>query len=227
MASLRRYIALGGLVLCGCTAQPESNFPEIDPVLYRKNMRAGDPHRGYFSLAAATSGLASQGQLRAILTVDGEVIECELLEELAPVTVANFVGLARGVRAFLDPITDTWTERPYYDGLAWHRAALDRFVQTGKTGNANHLGYHIPDEFAPGARFDGAGIMAMANGGARNSGCAEFFITTQAISAYNDRYTIFGRCNNLRAVLAVQRRVLAGETPVLDSVLIERVAAAR
>jgi peptidyl-prolyl cis-trans isomerase A (cyclophilin A) len=55
---------------------------------------------GSFSLAQATAGLATSGPLVAtIKTTKGE-LRCKLLDDKAPIAVANFVGLARGTRPF-------------------------------------------------------------------------------------------------------------------------------
>jgi outer membrane protein OmpA-like peptidoglycan-associated protein/cyclophilin family peptidyl-prolyl cis-trans isomerase len=50
----------------------------------------------------------------------------------APITVANFVGLARGTRPWKDPKTGKWVEKkPFYDGLIFHRVIPGFMVQGG------------------------------------------------------------------------------------------------
>src|SRR5262249_1473309 len=57
-----------------------------------------DPHNGQFTLAEAVKGLPKQGGLAAQIKTSMGSFYCDLFEDKAPVTVANFVGLARGLR---------------------------------------------------------------------------------------------------------------------------------
>ena len=58
---------------------------------------SSDPLGGKFTLADATQGLSGKGKLYATIKTEKGSLECELYEDKAPVTVANFVGLARGL----------------------------------------------------------------------------------------------------------------------------------
>src|SRR5437868_12627413 len=62
-----------------------------------------DPLAGVFTLADATSGLPKKGKLIASIVTDLGALRCTLFADRAPVTVAAFVGLARGVRPWLTP----------------------------------------------------------------------------------------------------------------------------
>src|SRR5262245_29035579 len=62
-----------------------------------------DPAKGNFTLEEATKGLAGTGPLTAKIETTLGVFTCELYDKQAPMTVANFVGLARGVRPWKDP----------------------------------------------------------------------------------------------------------------------------
>ena len=83
-------------------------------------------------------------------------------------TVANFVGLARGTRPWKDPKTGKWVEKkPFYDGLIFHRVIPGFMIQGGDplgvgTGNP---GYRFEDEFSPDLKFDKPALLAMANAG--------------------------------------------------------------
>src|SRR5687768_749362 len=55
-----------------------------------------DPIGGKFSLAEATAELPKKGKLLATIETDEGTLECKLFDDKAPITVANFVGLARG-----------------------------------------------------------------------------------------------------------------------------------
>jgi cyclophilin family peptidyl-prolyl cis-trans isomerase len=72
----------------------------------------------------------------------------ELFPKEAPETVANFIDLAQGDKAFLDPETGELVNRPYYDGLIFHRVIDGFMIQGGSpTGLGNGSpGYSVRDE---------------------------------------------------------------------------------
>ena len=87
----------------------------------------------------------------------------ELFEDKAPKTAQNFIDLA---------------EKGFYDGVIFHRVIDDFMIQGGDpTGTGmGGPGYQIDDEFGPGLKHDGEGILSMANAGP-NTGGSQFFIT--------------------------------------------------
>ena len=58
-------------------------------------------------------------------------ITCKLFTDKAPKTVENFVGLVGGTKEFVEPQTRLRTQRPYYDGLLFHRVIPDFMIQGG------------------------------------------------------------------------------------------------
>src|SRR5688572_3481980 len=54
----------------------------------------------------------------------------ELNEKEAPITVANFAGLASGTKEYTDPRNGQKSKKPYYDGLTFHRI-IDGFMIQG------------------------------------------------------------------------------------------------
>ena len=115
------------------------------------------------------------------------VITAELRYEKAPLTVANFVGLAEGT---LGPGKGA----PFFNGLKFHRVVPNFVVQGGDplgTGEGGP-GYNFPDEFAPGLRHDGAGVLSMANDGPDTNG-SQFFITLREVNRLNYLHSVFGR----------------------------------
>jgi peptidyl-prolyl cis-trans isomerase A (cyclophilin A) len=156
----------------------------------------GDPEGGDFTLAEALADLEGEGTLVAILHTNAGDISCELYEAAAPVSVANFVGLARGLRPTLDPDTGAWTTRNYYDGVEFHRVIPGFMIQGGDpTGTgASGTGYVIPDEFDDDLRHDAAGVLSMANRGP-GTGSGQFFITLAPTPHLDDKHTIFGQCD--------------------------------
>ena len=97
----------------------------------------------------------------------GGSIEIELFADKAPLTVNNFVFLAR---------------QGYYDGVTFHRVIPGFMAQTGDptgTGTGGP-GYRFENEFHTDLRHSGPGILSMANSGLRSgkgSNGSQFFIT--------------------------------------------------
>jgi cyclophilin family peptidyl-prolyl cis-trans isomerase len=167
------------------------------------NEAQGDPV-GIFPLTRALEGLQGDGSLWAELHTDRGVISCELYEDRTPLTVANFVALARGLRPVLDRDTDTWTPRRYYDNTIFHRIIAGFIVQGGDptgTGTGNP-GYVVPDEYVPDLRHDEAGVLSMANRGGPTTGSAQFFITLGPAPNLDGTHTVFGKCDEAGVEIA-------------------------
>jgi cyclophilin family peptidyl-prolyl cis-trans isomerase len=116
---------------------------------------------------------------RAVMETSEGPVTLELFAAQAPVTVNNFVFLARD---------------GFYDGLTFHRVIGGFMVQGGDpegTGRGGP-GYSFQDEFREELRFDRPGMLAMANAGPDTNG-SQFFITVGTPTHLNGRHTIFGR----------------------------------
>jgi len=155
---------------------------------------AGDPVQGKFSLEDATANLAGKGPLVAEIETDQGKLVCDLYDDKAPNTVANFIGLARGLRPFKAP-DGQWTKKPAYDGTTFHRVIKGFMIQGGDPSGtgAGEPGYVIPDEVWPGSAHDQRGLLCMANRGPNTNG-QQFFITDAAAKHLDGGYTIFGKC---------------------------------
>jgi peptidyl-prolyl cis-trans isomerase A (cyclophilin A) len=153
-----------------------------------------DPLHGQFGLDDATKGLPVGDTLTATIDTSHGKMTCKLLQDKAPITVANFVGLARGVRPWKDP-SGHWVTKPAYDGTTFHRIIKGFMIQGGdaKGDGSGEAGYVIPDEIWVGARHDHTGELCMANRGA-NTNSAQFFITDAPAQHLDHGYTIFGEC---------------------------------
>lgn len=158
----------------------------------------------------------SKGLYAVFETAQGS-FTARLYEEATPRTVRNFVALADGVQATVDPQTKKPVRRRFYDGLTFHRVVRGEMIQAGDpTGVGNHnCGVTIPDEIRPGLRFVASGTLAMANTGEPNSGGCQFFVTVNPMGVWNERYTIFGIVvQGLEVVEAINRMPGRGERPV-------------
>lgn len=205
----------------GCEPAAARTFPPADPELFEENEANGDPFAGRFPLAVALEGLALEGELRAELRTSEGVLHCRLSPETAPLTVANFVGLARGLRPYRDEQGE-WVKSPFFDGLPFHRTVPGQFVQTGRRGRDKWPGFRIQDEVAVGDAFTRPGVMAMANDGSPNSGAAQFFITTGEVRSLDEKHTIFGRCDEEWIVRQIESKGEAGQPAILEHVEITR-----
>jgi peptidyl-prolyl cis-trans isomerase B (cyclophilin B) len=116
--------------------------------------------------------------ITALIKTNKGDINLVLFPEKAPVTVANFVNLAK---------------HGYYNGLKFHRVIEDFMAQGGDptgTGSGGP-GYKFEDEVYNGLDFSEPGKLAMANAGPGTNG-SQFFITTVQTTWLNNKHTIFG-----------------------------------
>lgn len=130
-----------------------------------------------------------------------------LFPKTAPITVANFVKLARA---------------GFYEGLTFHRVepgfviqggdpvTRAGAVQTGLPPGAGGAGYRIPAEVGPtNPEKHTPGTLAMADSGL-NTASSQFYLTMAATPFLDGRYTVFGRIVG-PADLEIIRKVLPNE----------------
>jgi peptidyl-prolyl cis-trans isomerase A (cyclophilin A) len=187
-----------------------------------------DPIKGKWSLEDATKGLPKGDALVATIETDMGSLECTLFPDKAPITVANFIGLARGTRPWKNP-DGKWVKEPAYDGTPFHRIIKGFMIQGGdaKKNGSGEAGYVIPDEVWEDANHDRPGLLCMANRGP-NTNSAQFFITDEAAfhldyDANNPRssgYTIFGECSPVDLVHKIASVEMArGDQPKTPPVI--------
>lgn len=124
----------------------------------------------------------------------------ELFEDETLITTENFIDLA---------------EKGFYDGVIFHRV-IDGFMIQGGDPEGTGMGgpgYTIEDEFRDDLRFDGEGILAMANTGMPHTGGSQFFITLDKTPWLNGHHTIFGK---VKEGMDVVRRIGHSETDMAD-----------
>ncbi|MDR2620392.1 MAG: peptidylprolyl isomerase [Propionibacteriaceae bacterium] len=168
---------------------------------------------------------------QAVLHTNFGDITIELFPDHAPKTVANFVGLAKGDKAYRD--TAGRSSGPFYDGLIFHRVIPGFMIQGGDptgTGRGGP-GYTFDDEIHPELVFDRPYLLAMANAGKNPDGSgtngSQFFITVAATPWLNRNHTIFGAVTDPESQAVVDAisttRTGRMDRPVAD-VVIESVA---
>ncbi len=116
--------------------------------------------------------------LIAHFDTDRGPIRIELAADKAPLTVANFVNLAK---------------RGFYDGLNFHRVIADFMVQGGcpEGSGRGGPGYRFEDEANNGLRHE-RGVLSMANAGPNTNG-SQFFITHVPCGWLDGKHTVFGK----------------------------------
>jgi len=133
---------------------------------------------GLTSAAHSATDSASMKDIRIILTTNKGPIEATLIPSKAPVTVANFLNLAK---------------RGYYNGLTFHRVIPGFMIQGGDpdgTGRGGP-GYRFEDECTPELKHNRPGIFSMANAGPGTNG-SQFFITHVPTPHLDGKHTVFG-----------------------------------
>jgi peptidyl-prolyl cis-trans isomerase B (cyclophilin B) len=116
----------------------------------------------------------------ATIETDKGTIKFELAEDLAPITTANFIGLA---------------ESKFYDGLNFHRYEPGFVIQGGcpqgtGTGGSDQK---IKLEVTPNLKHGEAGAVAMARSSHPDSASCQFYITLGPAAFLDMQYAVFGR----------------------------------
>lgn len=142
---------------------------------------------------------------RIEIEVEGKgVIKADLYGKLAPITVDNFVKLAKA---------------GFYDGLTFHRVISGFMIQGGDpSGNGTGgSGENIKGEFAANGVTNPLkhtrGVLSMARANAYDSASSQFFIMHQDASHLDGMYAAFGQVTE--GIEIVDQ--ICAETPVEDS----------
>ena len=133
--------------------------------------------------------LKEDGLYVHIETNYGDIVG-KLEMERAPLTTANFVGLAEGTL----PNTAKADGVPFYDSLIFHRVIPNFMIQGGDPAGigSGGPGYKFKNEIHPQLKHDQPGVFSMANSGPNTNG-SQFFITHKATPWLDGSYNIFGQ----------------------------------
>lgn len=136
----------------------------------------------------------------------GGVLEAELYPDIAPITVDNFVSLAKS---------------GFYDGLTFHRIVEGFVIQGGDpVGNGTGgSGKNIKGEFsANGVKNDlkhERGVLSMARAMHYDSASSQFFIMLAPAYYLDGQYAAFGRVKTgMELVDAIVDNYLSGSPDV-------------
>jgi peptidylprolyl isomerase len=151
-------------------------------------------------LAVAAAVFAADRKLEDGIYAEMETskgtILIKLTPEKTPLTVANFVGLAEGTKHYAKGPGEQpkKQDKPFYDGLTFHRVIPDFMIQGGDpAGNGTGgPGYKFKDEFDPSLKHDKPGVLSMANAGPGSNG-SQFFITHKETPWLNNKHSVFGQ----------------------------------
>ena len=123
--------------------------------------------------------------VNAIINTNLGNIQFELLSDIAPETVRNFIKLAKS---------------GFYDGTLFHRVIPKFMIQGGdpntkesdkSTWGTGGPGYNIKAEFN--SRSHLRGIVSMARSSDPDSAGSQFFIVTSDSTFLDREYTVFGQ----------------------------------
>jgi cyclophilin family peptidyl-prolyl cis-trans isomerase len=132
----------------------------------------------------------------------------QLYPDKAPITVNNFVFLARD---------------GYFNGVTFHRV-LEGFMAQGGDPTGTGMGgpgYKFVNEDSD-LTFDKPGVVAMANAG-RDTNGSQFFITFVPRPELNGGYTIFGQVISGMDVVSGIKRRDPDQSPAFQGDVIESV----
>jgi peptidyl-prolyl cis-trans isomerase A (cyclophilin A) len=177
-------ISLAWLVIfCSCSAQQA----------FAQAAKAAPRSTKHTQPALPDVQLPSEPGLYAVIYTSMGNIVCRLFPDKAPKTVANFVGLATGTKAWTDPASGKTRHSPLYAGTTFHRVIPDFMIQGGDPvgDGTGGPGYEFKDEIDTSFSFDRPGILAMANHGPDTNG-SQFFITVAPATHLDGHYSVFG-----------------------------------
>lgn len=150
-----------------------------------------------------------------IILKDGQEMEFELYPEIAPITVENFIKLAK---------------EGFYEGLTFHRVIKGFVIQGGcpKGNGTGGPGYTIKGEFKSNGVDNPikheVGVLSMARSMAPNSAGSQFFIMVGNMPHLDGQYAAFGKITkNVECALNIAKTRTDHYDRPITPVIIEKV----
>jgi len=184
------------LILAGCATMWSQTTPAATPAPAKKPATAAAPK------PMATTSTAPT----AVIDTTAGKLTCTLFPDVAPIGVANFIGLAQGTKDWTNPISRAKKHGvPLYDGTIFHRVIPNFMIQGGDPAGSGsgEVGFEFKNETSPTLKFDRPGRLAYANAGPGTNG-SQFFITEVPYPSLNGGYTLFGQCDEPSIALVKQ-----------------------
>jgi peptidyl-prolyl cis-trans isomerase A (cyclophilin A) len=171
-------------------------------------------------------GGAPGAKLMAKIETTKGVLNCELFGDKAPMTVANFVGLATGKKPWKGKDGEMKKGVPFYDGLGFHRVIPGFMIQGGDPlgVGSGGPGYEFKQEIIPGEKHV-PGVLSMANAGPNTNG-SQFFVMEANYPSLDGGYNIFGKCAEIDVVKAITAMAGPGDRPTAP-MLINKITISR
>lgn len=185
------------------TTEPAVDCPPVDG--------SADQQRSFDS--APPMCIGSNAKYSAEIVTSKGTVVVELDSEKAPLTVNNFVTLAR---------------YRYFDGIECHRIIPGFMAQCGDPNatGAGGPGYTFADELPEAGEYQ-IGSLAMANRGPNTNGSQWFIITGETGVNLPPNYTLFGQVteglNDTLPALDAAGNPESNGVPPLEQVIIESV----
>jgi cyclophilin family peptidyl-prolyl cis-trans isomerase len=145
----------------------------IDPATDIKKKKTSSPRTTDWMTLQSLSANATA----TIKTLRG-TIKMQLLTNNAPISVANFVNLARS---------------GFFNGKIFHRVVPNFVIQTGcpRGDGYGSLDFTIPSELTP-MHYNAEGYVGMASAG-NHTECSQWFITHSPTPHLDTNYTVFAK----------------------------------
>jgi cyclophilin family peptidyl-prolyl cis-trans isomerase len=140
-------------------------------------------------------------------TEKGDIV-LELFADKAPLAVNSFIFLAKN---------------GWFNNVTFHRVIPGFVAQAGDPSGTGYgtPGYAFKNEISPDLKFDGPGVVGMANAGADSNG-SQFFITYAPQPTLDGSYTVFGKViqgMDIATSLTPRNPSSNGELPPGDKIL--------
>jgi cyclophilin family peptidyl-prolyl cis-trans isomerase len=142
--------------------------------------------------SASAAGPVPDGLYARFDTSQGRIL-FRLFYKQAPMTTANFIGLAEGTMEWKDPVTGKTKKALFYNGLVFYQVIPDLMIQAGalEPSGQGGPGYLQDSEIDPALSHNRPGILSLLNEGPYAHG-SRFLITLAPAPFLDGRHTIIG-----------------------------------